>query len=73
MQRIVIVGGGAGGIGLATRLGRRLGKREQAHITLVDHSESHLWKPLLHELATGALDEGIDAISFRGHARANGY
>lgn len=73
MQRIVIIGGGAGGIGLATRLGRRLGRRERAHVTLVDRTESHLWKPLLHELATGALDEGIDAVSFRGHARANGY
>ena len=73
MQRIVIIGGGAGGIGLATRLGRRLGRRGRAHVTLVDRVESHLWKPLLHELATGALDEGIDAVSFRGHARANGY
>ncbi len=73
MERVVIIGGGAGGIGLATRLGRKLGRRDRAHITLVDRSESHLWKPLLHELATGALDEGIDAISFRGHARANGY
>lgn len=73
MQRIVIVGGGAGGIGLATRLGRKLGRRGKARVTLVDRSESHLWKPLLHELATGALDEGIDAVSFRGHARANGY
>lgn len=73
MQRIVIVGGGAGGIGLATRLGRRLGRRDRARVTLVDCSGSHLWKPLLHELAAGTLDEGIDAVSFRGHARANGY
>ncbi len=73
MQRILIVGGGAGGIGLATRLGRRLGRRGKARVTLIDRSESHLWKPLLHELATGALDEGIDAVSFRAHARSNGY
>ncbi len=73
MDRIVIVGGGAGGIGVATRLGRKLGRRNKAHVTLVDSAESHVWKPLLHEVATGALDIGIDAVSFRGHAAANGY
>ena len=73
MHRIVIVGGGAGGIGTATRLGRKLGRKGRAHVTLVDRVESHVWKPLLHEVATGALDTGIDAISYRGHAAANGY
>lgn len=73
MKRIVIVGGGAGGIGVATRLGRRLGKKKKAEIILVDMAETHVWKPLLHEAATGSLDTGIDAMSFRGHARANGY
>ena len=73
MKRIVIVGGGAGGIGLATRLGRRLGKKKKAEIILVDMTETHIWKPLLHEAAAGSLDTGIDALSFRGHARVNGY
>lgn len=73
MEKIVIVGGGAGGMGLATKLGRRLGRRHKAHVTLIDCAESHVWKPLLHEVATGALDIGIDAISYRGHAAANGY
>ena len=73
MKRIVIVGGGAGGMGVATKLGRKLGRRHQAHITLIDCAESHVWKPLLHEVATGALDVGIDAVSYRGHAAANGY
>ncbi|MFP4334689.1 MAG: NAD(P)/FAD-dependent oxidoreductase [Wenzhouxiangella sp.] len=73
LPRIVIVGGGAGGIGIATRLGRRLGRKNKAEIILVDAAETHVWKPLLHEAATGSLDTGIDALSFRGHARANGY
>jgi len=73
MKRIVIVGGGAGGIGCATRLGRKLGRKGKAHVTLIDCVESHVWKPLLHEVATGALDVGIDALSYRGHAAANGY
>ena len=73
MQKVVIVGGGAGGMALATRLGRKLGRKNKAHVTLIDCAESHIWKPLLHEVATGALDIGIDAISYRGHAAANGY
>lgn len=73
MQKIVVVGGGAGGIGVATRLGRRLGRKNKAHVTLIDCVESHVWKPLLHEVATGALDTGIDAVSYRAHASDNGY
>lgn len=73
LVRIVVVGGGAGGLELATKLGRKLGRKKKAHITLVDRDTTHLWKPLLHELAVGAMDEGIDAVSYRGHAVANGY
>ena len=52
-HRIVIVGGGAGGLELATKLGNSLGKRKQAEITLVDKSPTHVWKPLLHQIAAG--------------------
>jgi NADH dehydrogenase len=69
--RIVIVGGGAGGLELATKLGRKLGKRGKAKVTLVDRNTTHLWKPLLHEIAVGTMDEGVDAVSYRGHAIAN--
>lgn len=73
VPKIVVVGGGAGGLELATDLGRKLGHKRKAHITLVDRNTTHIWKPLLHELAVGAMDEGIDAVSYRGHAVANGY
>ena len=68
MQNIVIVGGGAGGLELATKLGNTLGKRNQAKIHLVDANNTHLWKPLLHEVATGSLDSGIDELSYRAQA-----
>ncbi|SDO22693.1 NADH dehydrogenase [Halomonas shengliensis] len=71
--RIVVVGGGAGGLELVTRLGRRLGRRGRAEVVLVDRNPTHIWKPLLHEVATGALDSGLDEVSYQGHARANGY
>ena len=55
-HRIVIVGGGAGGLELATRLGDKLGKRGRAEVTLIDTARTHLWKPLLHEIAAGSMD-----------------
>lgn len=67
-MNIVIVGGGAGGLELATRLGRKLGRRKRAVVTLVDRNNTHLWKPLLHEVASGSLDAGVDALSYRAHA-----
>ncbi|CZF78474.1 NADH dehydrogenase [Grimontia sp. AD028] len=69
MTKIIVVGGGAGGLELATKLGRTLGRKGRAKVTLVDRKASHLWKPLLHEVATGSLDEGVDAISYRAHAK----
>jgi len=73
MKKIVVVGGGAGGLELATKLGNTLGKKKQAHITLIDRNTSHLWKPLLHEIAVGTMDEGVDAVSYRGHAIKNHF
>ncbi|MDN3679757.1 NAD(P)/FAD-dependent oxidoreductase [Vibrio tapetis subsp. quintayensis] len=73
MTRIIVVGGGAGGLELATKLGRTLGRKNRAKITLVDRKGSHLWKPLLHEVATGSLDEGVDALSYRAHAKNHSF
>ena len=73
MKKIVVVGGGAGGLELATKLGNTLGKKQHAHITLIDRNTSHLWKPLLHEIAVGTMDEGVDAVSYRGHAINNHF
>ena len=64
MQRIVIVGGGAGGLALATRLGKQLGKKGLADITLVDAARTHVWKPLLHPLAAGSLMGSLTKGSF---------
>ena len=72
-MNIVIVGGGAGGLELATRLGHKLGRKGRATVTLVDRSSIHIWKPLLHEVATGALDAGLDEVSYRAHARLHGF
>lgn len=70
-QNIVVVGGGAGGLELVTFLGNKLGKK--AKVTLVDRNTTHLWKPLLHEVATGTLDAGTDAVSYRAQAHQNHF
>lgn len=73
MQHIVIVGGGAGGVELATRLGRKLGKKKHAIISLIDVNRTHIWKPLLHEVATGALNSSIDGMDYLEHAKQHHF
>jgi NADH dehydrogenase len=73
LHRIVIVGGGAGGLELATRLGNKLGKRRKAHVTLIDRRRTHLWKPLLHEIAAGSMDLGVHEIDYLAQAYWHGF
>ncbi|MCL7942636.1 NAD(P)/FAD-dependent oxidoreductase [Marinobacter sp. ATCH36] len=73
LHHIVVVGGGAGGLELVTRLGNKLGKKHKARITLVDAGLTHVWKPLLHEVASGSLDANANEINYRAHARKHHY
>jgi NADH dehydrogenase len=68
LHRIVVVGGGAAGLELATKLGDHFGRRGRAQITLVDCARTHLWKPLLHEVAAGSLDPGEYELSYLAQA-----
>lgn len=72
-HRIVIVGGGAGGLELATRLGRSLGRRGQARILLVDANLTHIWKPLLHEVAAGSLNSSENELNYVAQAKWNHF
>jgi NADH dehydrogenase len=73
MHRIVIVGGGAGGLELATRLGDRLGRRGRAHITLIDKKRTHFWKPHLHEIAAGSMNLGLHELSYMAQAHGHTF
>ena len=70
-HRIVIVGGGAGGLELATRLGRSLGRKGKARIILIDATLTHIWKPLLHEVAAGTINSYEDELNYFAHASKN--
>ena len=72
-HRIVIVGGGAGGLVLATRLGNSLGKKKTAHITLIDSNLTHIWKPLYHEVAAGSLNPSVDELNYVAQAKWNNF
>jgi NADH dehydrogenase len=73
LHRILIVGGGAGGLELVTWLGDKLGRRKDADITLIDKSRTHLWKPLLHEVAAGTMDFAVHEIDFLAQAHWHGF
>ena len=68
MHKIVIVGGGAGGLELATRLGDTLGKKKKAEITLIDCTKTHVWKPLLHEIAAGSMNPDKHELEYMAQA-----
>lgn len=70
--QIVVVGGGAGGLELVTRLGRTFG-RDEYDIILLERNSSHIWKPLLHEVAAGSLDANLDEVGYRGHGHVHKY
>lgn len=73
METIVIVGGGAGGLELATRLGDSIGKSGRARIILVDRWPTHFWKPLLHTVASGKLDPQVHQIEYSAQAAGHGF
>ncbi len=64
----MIVGGGAGGLELATRLGNSLGKNKKAEITLIDSTRTHMWKPLLHEIAAGSMNPDKHQLEYLAQA-----
>jgi NADH:quinone reductase (non-electrogenic) len=73
VHRIIVVGGGAGGVELATRLGDRLGKHRRAEVMLIEKARAHLWKPLLHEIAAGSMDLGVHELNYLAQSHWHGF
>lgn len=59
-QRVVIIGGGFGGLGAARKL-----KDVPVDVTLIDRYNYHLFQPLLYQVATGALSPANVASPLR--------
>ena len=70
---IIVVGGGAAGLQLVTRLGRGLGRRGTAQVSLVERARTHLWKPLLHAVAAGSIDPGSHETNYLAQAHRNKF
>ncbi|HMN38928.1 MAG TPA: NAD(P)/FAD-dependent oxidoreductase [Hyphomicrobium sp.] len=73
LPRIIVVGGGAGGLELATQLGHKLGRKGKAGITLVDKSRTHIWKPLLHEIAAGSMEVDRHELEYQAQGHWHGF
>ena len=72
-HHIAIVGGGAEGLELVTKLDNKYDKRHNARITLVDATLTHLWKSLLHEVAAGSLNPDSSQVNNRAHAQQHNF
>lgn len=66
----IVVGSGAGGLELAIRLARKAASFE---VTLIDRRSTHIWKPRLHEIATGMLDASDEELSYAVLAKRHGF
>ena len=78
LPHIIIVGGGAGGLELATRLGEKLGRdrwwrKKQADISLIERGRTHIWKPLLHEIAAGSMDTSQHELEYQAQGYWHGF
>jgi NADH dehydrogenase len=61
-MRVVIVGGGFGGLQAANKLGKA---GRSVEVTLIDRHNYHLFQPLSYQVATGALAPGDIAVPLR--------
>lgn len=72
-HQVIVVGGGAGGLELATRLGKKLAKRGKIDVTLIEKARTHLWKPLLHEVAAGSMDADRHELDYLAQGHWTGF
>jgi NADH dehydrogenase len=73
LHDIIVVGGGAAGLELVTKLGDTLGRRGEARVTLVEKSRTHIWKPLLHSIAAGGLRRSQHELNYLAQARWHNF
>lgn len=72
-HHIVVIGGGAAGLELVTRLGDRFRRRKDVEVHLVDCARAHLWKPMLHAVAAGSMDPSEYEVNYLAQAHWHGF
>ena len=72
-EKIIVVGGGAGGLELVIKLARKFKRNANVNVMLIDCNPTHIWKPLLHEIATGSLNSNHDETSYLMLARKHRF
>lgn len=72
-ERIIVLGGGAGGLELVVKLARKLRRARDTEVVLIDKNPTHIWKPLFHEVATGSMNSYHDEASYRMLARKHKF
>jgi NADH dehydrogenase len=72
-HHVIVVGGGAGGLELVTRLGKKLAKKGKIDVTLIERARTHVWKPLLHEIAAGSMDADRHELDYLAQGHWTGF
>ncbi|MEM1140187.1 MAG: FAD-dependent oxidoreductase [Pseudomonadota bacterium] len=72
-KHVVIVGGGIGGLMLATQLGRRFRSDTSVDVSLIDRAPVHVWKPMLHTFAAGTANAHEDGVPMVAQAKRAGF
>lgn len=72
-KQIVIVGGGLGGLTLATKLGHRYRSSANVNVSLVDRAPIHVWKPMLHTFAAGTSNAHYEGVPLIAQAKRAGF
>ena len=67
-HEIIVVGGGAAGLALATQLGNRYGATGRVRVTMIEKNRTHIWKPMIHAVAAGSLNPGEHELNYLAQA-----
>lgn len=72
-HRVLILGGGVAGLDVATHLAGKRTRTGKLTVTLVDREPAYVWKPMLHTIAAGTSESGMQQTVYAAHALNTGF
>ncbi len=72
-HRLVVVGGGVAGLDIATHLAGKHAGSGPLDVTLIDRETAYVWKPMLHTIAAGTSDAGMQETVYLAQAFNRGF